>query len=151
MNGGHANASKSVFKQAVTVSVDIAATPERVWGLLTDAAGFPRWNSTVTRIEGAIEPGATLAIRVPISSRVFTPKVIVFEPNRRMVWQDGAAPMFQGVRDYNVIRTDAGVSFTMTETFSGVMLPLIVGSLPDFVPVFTQFAADLKRAAEQSA
>jgi hypothetical protein len=34
---------------------------------------------------------------------------------------------------------------------SGLMLPMIAGSLPDVVPVFTQYAADLKRAAESAA
>jgi hypothetical protein len=34
---------------------------------------------------------------------------------------------------------------------SGLMLPMIAGGLPDFVPVFTQYAADLKRAAESAA
>ena len=36
----------------------------------------------------------------------------------------------------------------MKEEMTGVMFPLIVGSLPDFVPVFEAYAADLKRAAE---
>lgn len=38
--------------------------------------------------------------------------------------------------------------FEMSEVFTGLMLPMIAGSLPDFVPVFDQYAADLKRAAE---
>jgi hypothetical protein len=36
----------------------------------------------------------------------------------------------------------------MKEEFSGVMLPMIKGSLPDFAPVFEAYAGDLKRAAE---
>jgi hypothetical protein len=36
----------------------------------------------------------------------------------------------------------------MKEEFSGVMLPMIKGSLPDFAPVFEQYAEDLRRAAE---
>jgi hypothetical protein len=36
----------------------------------------------------------------------------------------------------------------MRETFAGVMLPMIRGSLPDFAPVFETYAQDLKRAAE---
>lgn len=151
MTNGQARAEKSAFRQVVSVSADIAAPPARIWALLTDAAGFPRWNSTVTNIEGPIELGRKLAIRVPISPRVFTPKVTAFEPDKRMVWQDGAAPMFQGVRVYDIMPTDAGSRFTMAETFSGLMLPLIAPSLPDLAPVFTQYAADLKRAAEQSA
>ncbi len=151
MADGQASAEKSVFKQSVSVSNDIAAPPERVWALLTDAEAFPRWNSTVTSIEGPISLGRKLALRVPVSPRVFTPKVTVFEPNRRMTWQDGAAPMFQGVRLYELEPAGAGTRFTMTETFSGLMLPMIAGSLPDFVPVFTRYAADLKRAAEANA
>jgi hypothetical protein len=37
----------------------------------------------------------------------------------------------------------------MAEAYTGLMLPLIAGSLPDFRPTFEQYAADLKRAAEQ--
>ena len=36
----------------------------------------------------------------------------------------------------------------MVEVFSGVMLPMIKGSLPDFGPVFERYALDLKKAAE---
>jgi hypothetical protein len=36
----------------------------------------------------------------------------------------------------------------MTEVFAGLMLPMIKGSLPDFGPIFEQYAADLKKAAE---
>jgi hypothetical protein len=148
MSDGQATATRSTFRQSVSVVTDIAAPASRVWALLTDAAGFPRWNSTVTSIEGPIALGHKLAIRVPISPRVFSPRVTVFEPDRRMVWADGAAPMFQGLRVYELASADAGTRFTMTETFSGLMLPMIAGSLPDFAPIFTQYAADLKRAAE---
>ena len=36
----------------------------------------------------------------------------------------------------------------MREEFSGLMLPMIKGSLPDFAPVFETYAEDLRRAAE---
>lgn len=32
--------------------------------------------------------------------------------------------------------------------FAGLMLPLIVGSLPDFEPIFATQGADLQQAAE---
>jgi hypothetical protein len=38
----------------------------------------------------------------------------------------------------------------MKERFSGLMLPLVKGSLPDFGPVFERHANDLKREAEHS-
>lgn len=151
MTDGQARAESAAFKRRVTVSIHIAASPERVWAVLTDAAGYPVWNSTVTHIEGPIELGQKLAIRVPISPRVFSPRVTEFEPHQRMIWRDGAAPMFEGVRVFELAASEAGTRFTMTETFSGLMLPLIAGSLPDFAPVFTRYAADLKRASELNA
>lgn len=81
--------------------------------------------------------------------RVFKPKVTELEPEKRMVWSDGAAPMFKGIRTFTLApKGDGTTDFTMVEVFAGVMLPLIKGSLPDFGPPFEQYAADLKRAAE---
>ena len=37
----------------------------------------------------------------------------------------------------------------MEEVFSGLMLPMIKGSLPDFGPSFEQWVADLKAEAER--
>ena len=60
-----ATRERSAFRQAVEVSAEINAPPEEVWARLTDADGFPAWNSTVERIDGPIELGRRLAIRVP--------------------------------------------------------------------------------------
>jgi uncharacterized protein YndB with AHSA1/START domain len=142
--------SRSTFKMKCGVRVEIRAQPEKIWSLLTDAAAFPRWNSTVSSIEGKIALGEKIKLKVPIApKRTFKLKVSEFEPAKRMVWRDGAAPMFQGVRTYTLTpREDGAIDFAMEEVFSGLMLPMIAGSLPDFGPAFEQYAADLKRAAE---
>ena len=143
--------SASTFRIECAVRCNIAAPPAAVWALLTDAAGFPRWNSTVTSITGEIALGQKLALRVPISERTFTPKVTELVPEERMVWSDGMAPMFKGVRTFTLSpRPDGSTDFAMVEVFSGVMLPMIKGTLPDFGPVFEQYAADLKREAERA-
>jgi hypothetical protein len=133
-----------------SVRCPIRAAPEHVWSLLTDASTFPKWNSTVTRIEGTIALGETLRLAVPTApGRVFKPKVTGFEPGRQMVWSDGMAPMFKGVRTFRLEpRADGTTEFSMAERLSGLMLPLIRGSLPDFGPVFEAYAGDLRRAAE---
>jgi hypothetical protein len=38
----------------------------------------------------------------------------------------------------------------MSEVYTGLMLPMIVGSLPDFGTAFDTYAADLKREAERA-
>lgn len=141
--------TESTFALSYTVARDIQAPPDRVWKLLTDAASFPTWNSTVTRIDGTIAPGEKLGIQVPAApGRTFTPKVTEFQPGARMVWSDGMAPMFKGVRTFVLTPTPTGVEFRMTEEFTGIFLPMIKGSLPDFAPIFDKYAADLQRAAE---
>lgn len=141
--------TETAFRLRYAVRATVAAPPSRVWAKLTDAAGFPSWNSTVTSVDGPIALGKRLAIRVPIApKRVFSPKVVAFVPEQRMVWRDGFYPMFEGTRTFTLTAQGAGTEFEMEEVFRGVMLALIKGSLPDFAPVFDQYADDLKRACE---
>lgn len=148
---GSATKTKSTFRMDCAVSINIQAPPDRIWKLLTTAGDFPRWNSTVKSIEGKIALGETVKLKATIApERTFTLKVNEFVPNQRLVWSDGMAPMFKGVRTYTLTpQANGSTDFTMVEVFSGIMLPMIAGSLPDFGPSFEQYAADLKRAAEQ--
>jgi hypothetical protein len=141
------------FRMDCAITTTIHASPERIWALLTDAPAFPRWNSTVTSIEGQIAEGQTLTLKVPTApTRVFKPKVSNVQPGRSMVWSDGMAPMFKGVRTFTLTpNADGSTEFSMKEEFSGLMLPMIRGSLPDFAPVFEAYADDLKSAAEARA
>jgi hypothetical protein len=119
-----------------------------VWSLLTDAAAFPSWNTTVEGIDGRIAEGERIALTATGVDRVFKLNVHDVQAERGMVWSDGFAPMFRGVRTFTLEPTPTGTRFQMVEVFSGLMLPMIAGSLPDFVPVFERYAADLKAAAE---
>jgi uncharacterized protein YndB with AHSA1/START domain len=145
-----ATKTNGAFRMDCSVRTTIHAAPEKIWALLTDAAGFPRWNSTVTSIEGRIAEGEKLKLRVPGQpKRVFTPRVSGVEQGRSMVWSDGMAPMFKGIRTFTLTpNANGSTDFTMTEVFSGLMLPMIKSSLPDFAPIFETYAHDLKRAAE---
>ena len=147
---GKATKLRTTFRMRCTVSTSIAAAPEKVWSLLTDAPNYMKWNSTLTSLEGSISLGGVVRMTVPESpGRIFKVKVSEFEPNRAMVWRDGFAPLFQGVRTFTLEQRGADSTFfTMSEEFSGLMLPLIAGKLPDFAPIFERCAADLKRAAE---
>jgi hypothetical protein len=109
------------------------------------------WNSTLTSIEGPIELGGTVKMQVPEApGRTFAPKVTKYEANRMMEWHEGN-PLFVGVRTYALTPGPDGRStrFEMTEVFSGPMLPMIAGRLPDFGPIFERYAADLKAEAER--
>lgn len=55
MNSIQAKRTQSTFSLQYNVSTSIQASPETIWSHLTNAAAYPTWNSTVDRIEGAIE------------------------------------------------------------------------------------------------
>jgi hypothetical protein len=151
MNEPKVTGTLGTFAMVCGVEVNIRASARDIWSLLTDAKGFPRWNSTVTSIEGQISEGERLRVSVPGTARTFTPKVSGVEPNERMTWTGGFAPMFKGVRTFELKpRNDGSTDFVMEERFSGLMLPLIKGSLPDFRPIFERYATDLKNEAERA-
>jgi uncharacterized protein YndB with AHSA1/START domain len=77
----------SAFSLTCGVEVNIRATPDRIWTLLTDAEGFPRWN------------------------------LVALE---RMTWAGGFAPLFKGVRTFELrAQNDGSTDFAMEERFSG--------------------------------
>jgi hypothetical protein len=147
-----ATASATTFRRATAITTTIRASPAKVWSVLTNAADFPRWNPTVTKLDGTIGRGERLALEVPTApGRTFKPRVTAFEPGKRMVWSDGQAPFFAGVRTFTLDALgDGSTRFTMDEEIRGLMLPLAAKSLPDFAPVFEQYAAALKREAEDA-
>lgn len=148
--GSRATQSIATFRISHGISAQIRAPAARVWSLLTNAADFPRWNSTVTRIDGDIALGATITVHVPTSKRAFALNVSELEPQKRMVWQSGFAPMFKGVRTFLLVPlSDGSTEFCMDEVMSGLMLPMIKGSLPDFNAVFERYALDLQVEAER--
>jgi hypothetical protein len=69
--------------------IEIGASAERVWGILTDFASYPRWNPFIRSIGGELEVGERLEVRLePPDSRGITmrPTVLRVEPNRLMRW-----------------------------------------------------------------
>lgn len=142
---------RAIFSLMCRVEINVRVPAERLWKLLTDAAGFPRWNSTVAEIQGEIREGARLRVRAPGTTRVFTPVVSDVVPNEHMTWTGGFSPIFKGVRTFELRpHGDGSSDFTMAERFSGLLLPFVKGSLPDFAPIFARYASDLRREAESA-
>ena len=134
-----------------SVNTTIRATPEAIWGLLTDASNDPSWNETVTKVEGRIAKGEKITVHAKISpNRAFPVEVAVFEPGRRMVWQNRLPlGLFQGVRTFTLTpNADGSTEFSMQEVFSGPLSFLIERTIPDLQPDFNAIAACVKKCAE---
>jgi hypothetical protein len=139
--------------KAFEASATIAADPEAIWAILTDAPGYPTWDSGVERIAGRIAPGEEITVHAQVvPERAFPVTVSEFQPGRLMVWSGGMPlGLFKGVRTFTLTPAGTGhTRFTMREAYTGPLAPLITRSIPDLQPSFERFANGLKRRAEES-
>lgn len=143
---GKAVTVKTTFSRETSVSIDIQADPTAIWALLTNGPDFPRWNSTVTSLEGKIGEGEKIKVKSILDAkRVFTLKVKDVETEKSMTWKGG-----MGRRLYTLEKTGPNtVRFSMSEKIGGPMFPLFAKMIPPFDAAFEQFASDLKREAER--
>jgi len=142
---GKAITVKKTFSRETSVSIDIKADAAIVWTLLTNAADFPRWNSTILSIEGDIKQGEKIKLKSTLDpKRAFKLIVKEFEPEIKLSWGDG-----KGIRTYTISKNGKEtVTFSMTEKIGGLMFPMYAKYIPPFDKSFEQFAADLKKEAE---
>ena len=133
--------------------ITIQAPPSVVWPILTNAAAYPDWNPTVQRIEGEISPGATITVFATISpDRAFPVSVTELAEPHSMTWTGGMPlGLFKGVRNFTLEPRDGGTVFTLSEVFTGFLLPVMKRAMPDLLPEFEKFAAALKAEAERVA
>jgi hypothetical protein len=138
--------------RSFAATTSIRATPEQIWSILTDAARYPLWNPTVTKVDGRIAPGERITVHAAINpGRAFPVTVATLEPHRRMVWRGGMPlGLFVGERVFTLApQPDGTIAFVMRETFTGLLAPLIGRTIPNLQPAFDEFAAALKREAER--
>ena len=130
----------------------IDASPERIWGLLTDAPGYPSWNRAVDKVEGTIAAGETIKVRVPLNpGRAFPVKVTSFDEPRRMVWTGGMPlGLFKGERTFKLEPNGGGTTFSMQEVYTGALAGMMFKQIPDLSGAFDEFGESLKAAAEKS-
>jgi hypothetical protein len=135
--------------------IDIHATPERVWQVLTDLAAYPKWNPFITRAEGEVRRGGRLTLRMqPAGGRAMTfrPTVLEATEGRRLRWLGHllVAGLFDGEHSFTIRPLgDGRVRLVQQEDFRGLLVPLLAGSLDRrTLPGFEQMNQALKRRAE---
>jgi hypothetical protein len=110
--------------------VEISASAERVWQILTDFDKFPRWNPFIQRASGEPKTGERLEVTTQpsgASRRVSRPMVLNAEPNRELRWMERS--LIPGLLDvehiFTIQQLDAThVRFTQREIFTGLLVPL---------------------------
>ena len=115
--------------------IEIATSPERVWGILTDFASYPQWNPFIRRISGELKVDERLDVRLePPDSRGITlrPTVLNAEPNRQLRWLGHllVPGLFDGEHSFLIQPLgEDRVRFVQSEEFRGLLVPLFARSL----------------------
>jgi uncharacterized protein YndB with AHSA1/START domain len=106
-------------------TVEIAATPERIYEIIMDPTCLERWVTIHTALEaapeGQLQRGSELTQRLQLAGRGFTVhwKVIENRPARKVVWE-GSGPLrsHAGVTYELAPNGDGGTRFTYTNEFA---------------------------------
>ncbi|EJN59741.1 SRPBCC domain-containing protein [Halogranum rubrum] len=139
----------------LTTSIDIDASPDAVWDVLTDFRRYPEWNPFM-RVVGRANEGAHLAVELtPPGARQFRfrPTVTRVDPNHELRWLGHlfVAGLYDGEHRFTLESTDEGTRtrFTQAESFGGIFAGLVnrfVGSATE--AGFREMNAALKERVE---
>ena len=134
-------------------SIQIHASPQRVWAVLADRAAYPLWNPFIVSSHGQLKPGATLVNRMhdATGDTTFTPVLQVVDPGHELQWIGRVGPggIFDGEHTFTITQIRPGVvRLTQREDFTGVAVPFYEGHLhADTLPMFRAMNAALAQQA----
>jgi hypothetical protein len=118
----------------IETSVDIAAPPECVWGVLVGLAEYAEWNPFMPYAEGEVTAGRTIKvlIRPPgDEGMVHQPTIVVAEPGKRLQWLGKVAVpgLFSACHEFVLEPVTTGTRLRHREEFTGVLVPFLRGTL----------------------
>jgi hypothetical protein len=145
------------LRKELTSSIDINASPEEIWSVLTDFANFHSWNPFMRWIKGDLRKGAKLEVRIqPTGARgtTFKPTVLNVDPPRELRWIGHLwiKGLFDGEHILRIepIGNDKA-RFYQKEIFNGLFVRLLAKGLDkDTLRGFNEMNEALKEKVEKS-
>jgi len=144
--------------KTIHTEIEINASPEKIWDILTDFTAFPTWNPFVKRTDGKPIAGQRLHVTIqPQGSKgmSFAPTVLEATPNKELRWIGRLflPGIFDGEHTFRIEALDVGrVRFIHEEQFQGLLVPLFAKSLDDGTRAgFVAMNQALKARAERPA
>lgn len=103
-------------EHSVSVSREVAGTPQEVWGVLTRPDAYPDWRSEVRAVEGLSNEGDAVRWRETTGQGAVTYRRVSAQPPRRLVVEiaDQDLP-YGGQWTYELEPVAAGTRVTITE------------------------------------
>lgn len=140
----------------IHTEINIQATAERVWEILTDFKNFQQWNPFIYKIDGdpSIGTRITIHLRTPNGkNRRYQPKITMVEPFRELRWLGKLTipGIFDGERIFILEPIgDKQIRFVHKEIFTGLLVHLVGNRLDrDMYSSFISMNEALKKRAEE--
>ncbi len=122
------------MKQVFT-EIEINATSEKVWQVLTDFESYPEWNPFVRKLAGNVQVGERIKVFLQPPNQkgvTFKARIIKFVPLREFRWY--GVLFIPGLLDEEHVfeihsPEPHRVHFIQREVFKGILAPVILRSI----------------------
>ena len=136
-------------KQKIGSSIEINASDEGIWDIVTNFSAYPDWNTYITYIEGDLRPGKGLYVEmrnVNYNYAVYRPIVTKVIENKELSWQGKLfmSGIYNSEQSFTITSLSENRSiFTIRGNFTGLLVPLF------WVLVKRYETSDYKRMNEE--
>ena len=142
------------MERTINEWIEIDATPEEIWNVLLDFESWKEWNPFIPLVEGNLEVGEYLRIKVTppdMKPMIFKPEVFEVKPNEKILWGGSFLKiLYRG--DHAFILeplTDGKTRFRQIERFNGPIVLFMSAMIKKTELGYQQMNLALKKEVEK--
>jgi hypothetical protein len=141
--------------RSISSTVELDAAPERVWSVLTDTAAYGAWNPFITQLDGTLQVGNKIHVRIALPGRrpmTFHPVLTDVDAGRKLAWLGRLfiPGLFDGAHSFTLEPLgDGRTRLVQSEEFSGVLVRFSGGVLDSTVAGFNAMHEALRKRLTQ--
>ncbi|MBF0280919.1 MAG: SRPBCC domain-containing protein [SAR324 cluster bacterium] len=115
--------------ETIHTSIEIEASSQDTWHILTDFKNYPEWNTFVQKVEGDVSPGSVIQVRVQSGGDEpmdFEPTVLHNDENEILEWEGQflMPGIFTGRHGFILESMGPGQTLLIhKEDFHGILVP----------------------------
>jgi len=138
--------------RVIHTETEISASPEVVWGVLTDFDRYPEWNPLIVEASGTLAVGEVLTLRMMPGGKpqTFTPEVVAVRENAELRWVGALrwSWLFSAEHRFALSAVGEGTRLVQSEVFRGALVPLLRPTIDQAERDFRALNAALKERVE---
>jgi hypothetical protein len=114
--------------RTISTTVEIGASPNTIWEVLTDLSGYPTWNPFLRKASGQAAVGQRLTLQAYSANgrpMTFRPRILAVATSREWRWIGRllVPDLFDGEHSFSLSPTPAGrTRLVQAERFTGQLI-----------------------------